>query len=639
MEEWFGYTGKILRVDLTKKKIVIDDLKREWAKLYIGGLGFAARLMWDEQEPKIDPLSPENLLIATAGPMSGTLAPGSGNIFWAFKSPQTYFWGETRSGGRFGPFLKFSGFDMIVIKGKSDEPLYLYLEGGKAELRKASHLWGLTVHQTSDILKREIGAKDISVATIGPAGENLIKYASIMNDYDRAAGRSGGGAVMGSKKLKAIVAAGGYGVKVYDPEKFLSLSYEAEEAIISDPGNRAMGAHGTVGGLMGLNAMGGLPTQNFRTGYFDKAYKISSDYLENNYMIKRRACYSCTIGCSRYSYVAAGKYATPPSEGPEYETTDMSGAMPMIGDMEVVIRYNYLANNYGIDTITLGHTISWAIEAYEMGLITDKDTGGLKLKWGDPDTFLALVDMIVYRKGFGDLLAEGSYWAAKKIGRGTEDLVNHVKGLEFPAHDPRVESKFLAIQYAVGPRGACHEHPIYPSYDMMGVDAGLREVGLPWPLPDRLEEIGVNRGKAYRVIALYGEVINSLGYCNFYAATKESGSLSPKRLAALYSSLTGIELTPLQIFEAGERSWNLKRAFNLREGLEKSHDTLPKRMVTPILSGPAKGLKVEKPKELIEEAYEGFGWDKETGYIKEETLRRLGLDDVADYLKKINKLR
>ncbi|MDP8003100.1 MAG: aldehyde ferredoxin oxidoreductase family protein [Caldisphaera sp.] len=638
MKEWYGYTGRILRVDLSKGKVVVDELKDDWPKLYVGGLGFAARIMWDEFTPLTDPLSPESILIGTAGPMTGTLAPGSGNIFWAFKSPLTNFWGETRSGGKFGAFLKFSGFDVIIIKGKSQEPVYLYLEGGKAEIRKADHLWEMTVHQATDTIKEEVGAKDISVTTIGPAGENLVRYASIINDYDRAAGRTGGGAVMGSKKLKAIVAAGGYGVRVYDPERFLSLSYEAEKAIISDAGNKGMGAHGTIGGLSLLNTVGGLPTQNFRTGYFENADKISGDYLERNYMIKRRACYSCTIGCSRYSYVAAGKYATPPNEGPEYETADMSGAMLMNGNMESIIRFNYLANNYGIDTISLGHTISWAIEAYELGMLTDEDTNGIKLRWGDPDIMLKLVNMIAYRQGIGDLLAEGSYAASKKIGKGSEEIVNHVKGLEFPAHDPRVESKFLAIQYAVGPRGACHIHPIYPSYDMMGVDSGLRAVGLPWPLPDRLDETGVNRGKAYRVIALYGEVLNSLGYCNFYVQSKEDGSLSPKRLSALYSSLTGIELTPMQIFEAGERSWNLKRAFNIREGLNRKHDTLPKRVKMPVMTGPAKGLKVENPDGMVDETYEAFGWEKQSGYIKEETLRRLDLDDVAEYLKNVKKL-
>ena len=635
---WYGYKGRILKVDLSTYSVAVEELRMDYVKGYVGGLGYAARVLWDELRPGTDPLSPDNILVATTGPFTGTLVPGSGNIFWAFKSPQTNAWGETRSGGKFGAWLKYSGFDLVVIRGRAPEPVYLYLEGGRAEIRSAKKYWGMTVHEVTDALREDTGAHDASVAAIGPAGENLVRFAAIINDYDRAAGRTGGGAVMGSKNLKAIVAAGGEGIEVYNPEAFLEAALEAQRAIRSDPGMRAMGEHGTIGGLLGLNAMGGLPTANFSTGYFEGAYSISHETLERNYMIKRRACHSCVIGCSRYSYVAYGRFATPPNEGPEYETTDMNGAMPMIDNMEAVIRVNYLANNYGMDSISLGHTISWAIEAYQKGLITKEDTGGLELRWNDPDTYVQLVEMIAYRRGFGDLLAEGSYRAAMKIGRGTEELVNHVKGLELPAHDPRVESKMLAIQYAISPRGACHIHPIYPPYDMMQVDSGLREYGLPWPLPDRLSETGVGKGVAYRVVAMYGESYNNLGLCNFYAAGPEAGVLNPKRLARLYTTLTGIEITPQQLLEAGERTWNLKRAFNVREGFTRKDDRLPKRMVTPILTGPAKGLKVDNPDGLVDEAYDAFGWDRATGYIKRSTLLRLGMKDVADQLASMGRL-
>ena len=636
--EWYGYKGRVLRVDLSAQKVSVEELRLDYVKLYIGGLGYAARVLWDELRPGTDPLSPDNILIATTGPMTGTLAPGSGNIFWAFKSPQTGAWGETRSGGKFGAWLKYSGFDMVVIRGRAPEPVYLYLESGRAEIRSAKRYWGMTVHEVTDALREDTGAMDASVAAIGPAGENLVRFAAILNDYDRAAGRTGGGAVMGSKNLKAIVAAGGEGISVYDPEGFLSAALEAQRGIRSDPGQRAMGEHGTIGGLLGLNAMGGLPTANFQTGYFEGAYRISHEVLERNYMIKRRACHSCVIGCSRYSYVAAGPYATPPNEGPEYETADMNGAMPMIDNMEVIIRVNWLANNLGMDTISLGHTISWAIEAYQKGILTKEDTGGIELRWNDPETYLTLVEMIAYRRGLGDLLAEGSYRAAMKVGRGAEELVNHVKGLELPAHDPRVESKLLAIQYAVMPRGGCHVHPIYPSYDMMQVDAGLKDFGLPWPLPDRLAETGVGKGIAYRVLASFGEAFNNMGYCIFYSAGPESGVLNPRRIARLYTTLTGIEITPQQVLEAGERTWQLKRAINIREGFTREHDRLPKRMVTPILTGPARGLKVENPEGLIDEAYEAFGWDRRTGYIKRSTLARLKLDDVARELEAMGKI-
>ncbi len=637
MARWYGYKGRILRVNLSTGTASVEELRQDYVKMYIGGVGYAARILWDELRPGVDPLSPDNILIATAGPFTGTLVPGSGNIFWTFKAPMSGAWGETRSGGKFGAWLKYSGFDMIVITGKAPEPVYLYLEGGKAEIRSAKRYWGMTVHEVTDVLKEDTGAHDASVAAIGPGGENLVRFAAIINDYDRAAGRTGGGAVMGSKNLKAVVAAGGEGIEVYDPEGFMEAALEAQRAIRSDPGNQSMGMHGTIGGLLGLNAMGGLPTKNFSTGYFEEAYSISHETLERNYMIKRRACHSCTIGCGRYSYVAYGRFATPPAEGPEYETTDMNGAMPMIGNMEAVIRVNYLASNYGLDTISLGHTISWAIEVYQKGLITKEDTGGLELRWGDADTFVQLVDMIAYRRGFGNLLAEGSYRAAQKLGKGLE-LVNHVKGLEMPAHDPRVESKLLGIQYMVSPRGACHIHPIYPPFDMMQVDSGLRDFGLPWPMPDRLAETGVRKGEIYRVLAMYGESFNNLGLCNFYAMAPESGVLSPRRLARLYTALTGIEVTPQQILEAGERTWNLKRAFNIREGFSRKDDMLPKRLMMPIETGPARGLKVNDPEGLLNETYDAFGWDRTTGYIRRSTLERLGLKDVADVLAAMGRL-
>ncbi|WP_238523582.1 aldehyde ferredoxin oxidoreductase family protein [Acidilobus saccharovorans] len=636
--KWYGYKGRILRVDLSAGKTSVEELRLDYVKMYMGGLGYAAKVLWDELQPGVDPLSPDNILIATAGPFTGTLAPGSGNIYWAFKAPMTGGWGETRSGGKFGSWMKYSGFDLIVIRGRAPEPVYLYLESGRAEIRSAKRYWGMTVHEVTDALRDDTGVHEASVAAIGPAGENLVRFAAIINDYDRAAGRTGGGAVMGSKNLKAVVAAGGEGIDVYDPEGFMAAALEAQGGIKADPGQRFMGQHGTIGGLLGTNAMGGLPTANFETGYFEAADRVSHETLERNYMIKRRACHACAIGCSRYSYVAYGPFATPPNEGPEYETADMNGPMNMIDNMEAIIRVNYLANNYGLDTISTGHTIAWAIEAYQKGIITKQDTGGLELRWNDPETHVKLVEMIAYRKGFGNLLAEGSYRAAKAIGRGAEELVNHVKGLEFPAHDPRVESKLLAIQYAISPRGACHVHPIYPSYDMMQVDAGLKDFGLPWPLPDRLAETGVGKGIAYRALASYGEAFNNVGLCIFYSAGPESGVISPRRIARIYTALTGIETTPQDVLLAGERTWNLKRAFNLREGFTREHDRLPKRMITPILTGPAKGLKVESPDGLVDEAYDAFGWDRRTGYIRRSTLERLGMKDVEEQLQKLGKL-
>ena len=412
--QWHGYMGKILRVDLSKKKVVVEDLKPEWAKLYLGGAGFGARILWDELKPGIDPFSPENILVASTGPLTGTLVPGSGNIFYQFKSPLTNGWGETRSGGKFGPLLKFAGFDLMIITGKADEPVYIYVENGKAEIRSAKHIWGKTVHETTDILLEEVGRPEASVACIGPAGEKLVRFASIMNDYDRAAGRCGGGAVMGSKNLKAIVVFGEKEITVADPDKFFEAVLEAHEAMKKYIFKESIGTFGTIGLVNGLNAAGALPTMNFKTCFFPEADKMSGETLAEKYLIKRRACFGCTIGCGRYSWVPGGKYVTPPHEGPEYETADMIGIQTLMRDLDAVVRANYLCNNYGLDTISTGNVIAFAIEAFERGYITTEDTGGLKLRWGDPDVVLTLNDMIAKREGFGNVLAEGVKRAAEK---------------------------------------------------------------------------------------------------------------------------------------------------------------------------------------------------------------------------------
>jgi len=627
-----GYAGKILRVNLSKKKVAEEELKPELLRLYLGGTGYAARILWDELERGVDPLSPENKLIACTGPLTGTLAPCSGSIEFAFKSPLTGIFGQTRAGGGFGPRLKYAGYDFIVIEGASDKPVYLSVIDGSAEIRDASHLWGKTVHEATHMLIEEVGDPQASVACIGPGGERLIRYASIMVDYDRAAGRCGGGAVMGSKKLKAIVVNGDRGIEIAKPDEF----YDAAREAISAVGRQRMGLgqFGTVGGLKGLNESGALPTKNFQTCYYEKAEKMSGEELARKYLLKRRACLACPIGCGRYVWVPAGLYITPPHEGAEYETVDMLGVQSMMGSLEPLIRADYLCNTYGIDTISAGNVIAFAIEAYERGLITDEDTGGLKLRWGDADACLNLLEMIIERRGIGDLLAEGVKRAAEKIGRGAEDFACHGKGLEVPAHDTRGTSKSFAIQYAIGnPRGACHIEPLWAGmWDFSGSGLGLRELGLPWPPPSRFEEVGVRRGEACRLLWLYGELASILGICRFSMQGGEDEILTPARLSRLVSTLTGWELSPRDLLVISDRAYTLKRCFNVREGISRKDDKLPKRLMEPLATGPTKGQKVENLDAMLDEAYEALGWDKMTGKPKRDKLRELGLDDVAEVI-------
>ncbi|MEM2593257.1 MAG: aldehyde ferredoxin oxidoreductase family protein [Thermofilaceae archaeon] len=628
----YGYAGKMLRVNLSKKKIVEEELKPELLKLYLGGTGYAARIFWDELERGVDPLSPENKLIACTGPLTGTLAPCSGSIEFAFKSPLTGIFGQTRAGGGFGPRLKYAGYDFIVIEGASDKPVYLSVIDGSAEIRDASHLWGKTVHEATHMLIEEIGDPQASVACIGPGGEKLIRYASIMVDYDRAAGRCGGGAVMGSKKLKAIVVNGDRGIEIAKPDEFYDAAREAISAVSKQ--RAGLGQFGTLGGLRELNELGALPTKNFQTCYYEEAEKMSGEELARKYLLKRRACLACPIGCGRYVWVPAGPYITPPHEGAEYETVDMLGVQSMMGSLEPLIRASYLCNTYGIDTISAGNVIAFAIEAYERGLISDEDTGGLKLRWGDADACLNLLEMIIERRGIGDLLAEGVKRAAEKIGRGAEDFACHGKGLEVPAHDTRGTSKSFAIQYAIGnPRGACHIEPLWAGmWDFSGSGLGLRELGLPWPPPSRFEEVGVRRGEACRLLWLYGELASILGICRFSMQGGEDEILTPARLSRLVSTLTGWELSPRDLLVISDRAYTLKRCFNVREGISRKDDKLPKRLMEPLATGPTKGQKVENLDAMLDEAYEALGWDKMTGKPKRDKLRELGLDDVAEVI-------
>ena len=633
MSKWYGYKGKILRVDLTKKEVKIEELKRDWCKLYIGQSGFGARILWDELPPKIDPLSPENIIIASTGPLTGTLVPGSGSISYQFKSPLTGAWAETRSGGKFGAMLKFAGFDAIVITGKAEKPVYLWVHDGTCEIRDAKHLWGRTVHETTDILLHEVGEPEASVVTIGPAGEKLVKFAAIMNDYDRAAGRCGGGAVLGSKNLKAIVVYGEEDIEIADPDKFYEAAMEAFEAMKKYVFQGLLGRLGTIGLVNALNAAGALPTRNFATCYFPAANAVSGETLAERYLLKRRACFGCTVACGRYTWVPHGRYMTPPHEGPEYETTDMIGIQSLLDNLEAIVRANYLCNNYGLDTISTGNVIAFAIEAFQRGILTLEDTGGLKLEWGNSDVVLTLIDRIARREGIGDLLAEGVKRAAEKIGKGAEEFAVHVKGLEVPAHDPRGESRSFAIQYAITPRGACHMHPNWAgAYDFVPLDNGLRPHGLPWPPPDKFAETGVKRGIAHKLLALHGELAEMLGICRFYLWGSEDSCLTPRRLARLYSTLTGFEMDEFELMKAAERVWNLKRCFNAREGFTRKDDRLPKRLLEPVLTGPTKGQVVKDLDGMLDEFYEACGWDKKTGIPTRQKLEELGLKDVADRL-------
>lgn len=633
--ENFGYMGKICRVNLTEKKIGIEDIKEKDVMRFLGCSGYAAKILWDELEPHIEPLSKENKIVFATGPLTGTLCPSGGSYELCFKSPLTGIWCQARSGGSFGPRMKKAGFDYIIVEGKSDDPVYLRLRDGKAEIREAAHLWGRDVETTTNMIMEEIDDRDASIAAIGRAGENMVHFAPVINDRGRAAGRGGGGAILGSKGLKAIAVNGSIDIKVADPEGFMETISKAEKALNKYP-FEGINQFGTPLLVNILNAGGCLPTKYFKQSTYDKAESISGETLTENYLIKRRACYGCSMGCGRYSGVGEGRFATPPQEGPEYETINMFGSLCLNDNLESIIKANYLCNNLGMDTISAGSVIAFAMECFEKGVISNKDLDGKELHWGDSDAIVETLIKIANREGVGDVLANGVREAAKHFGPEAEDIALHVKGMELPAHEPRGESKILGLQYAVSARGACHMHPNWAScWDSGNFESGLTEFGLPWPPPDKFAETQCQKGAGYRILVLQGEIAEILGCCIFHSWGAADECITPQLYGEMVRTLTGLDLSGHELMLAAERSWNMKRCFNIREGLRREDDKLPRLMFEPLPDGPAQGECFKNLEGMLDEYYEAFGWEKTNGVPSKATLKKLDMEDIAEALDRI----
>ena len=599
-----GYVGKTLRVDLSRKKISSEDLNTQWARMFIGGKGLGAKYLFEELKPNTDPLSPENVMIIMTGPLTGTTAPCASRYAMFTKSPLTGAFLDSYIGGYLGAELKFAGFDAVIIKGKAEKPVYLWITDGKAEFRDAKDLWGLDIHETEKRIKEDLEDKEVKVAAIGPAGENLVKMACITVDLYRHAGRGGAGAVMGSKKLKAVAVRGHQGVSVPKIEDFIALSQEITKNDVLTADNEWAKIDGTPGFLRMVQEAGILPTRNFQMGVFEHVNKIDEVALKEKILVRRRACYGCPLGCGNLTQVKHGPFAGTVVEGPEYETLAMAGANCYISDLEGIAKYNLLCDQLGLDTISTGDAIAFAMECYERGIITMKDTNGLELTFGNVEAYIEMPRLIAYRKSIGNILAEGVRRAAEKIGKGSERFAVQVKGLEYPGYDPR-GSIGMALAYAVSDRGACH----------------LRA----WPANS--EAFGhldpfATEGKAQLVIDdqnLYS-VKWSLVVCDFYA-------IGYSNIARLCSAATGWDLEEKDVKIIGERVWNLTRLFNVREGLSRKNDTLPERISKDQLKrGRAEGhvVSIADFNIMLDEYYKLRGWDEE-GRPKEAKLKELGL--------------
>lgn len=597
----FGWNGKVLRVNLTEKTVVTESLKTKDAKEFIGARGLATKYFFNEVAPTVDPLSEENKLIFATGPLTGTLATSAGRYDVVTKGPLTGAIAASNSGGFWGPELKYAGFDMVIFEGSSPDPVYLYIYNDEVQLRNASHLWGKNTHETTDILVAETDS-EAKVACIGPAGENLVKFACIMNEKDRAAGRSGVGAVMGSKKLKAVVVRGTKGIKVADKEGFIAAIKSARQKLKEHPvTSQGLPTFGTNVLVGIINSAGALPTRNFREAIFEGADKISAESFNAQNLITNKACMGCVIGCGRVSK-SSGKYVGE-GEGPEYETTWSFGSQCAVDDLDAITKANFICNELGMDTITMGSTIGCAMELYEEGLVTPEEAG-YPLSFGNADAMVKLTEQTAYRKGFGNYLAEGSYRLAAKYGR--PDLSMSVKKQEIPAYDPRA-LQGMGLEYATSNRGGCHVRGYLTSPEVLGVPTKLD--------PASTEE----KPKFLKIFQDLTAALDSSGMCLFTTFGLGGADIAPQLATA-----TGVDYSEEDFMKAGERIWNLERLFNLQAGLSSEDDNLPPRMIEePIPAGPMKG-SISKVYEMLPEYYNERGWDKD-GVPTPEKLEELGL--------------
>ncbi|HMU94929.1 MAG TPA: aldehyde ferredoxin oxidoreductase family protein [Anaerolineales bacterium] len=604
----YGWHLKILRVNLTTHKVTTEDVDPKIARDYLGGRGWAIHYLYKEMDPMADPLSPENKLIFATGPLTATPAPTGNRYMVVTKSPLTGALAHSNSGGEFPTWMKRTGFDLYIFEGRSPEPVYLFVNEDQVEVRSAAHVWGKDTHETTDILKAET-SEEARVACIGPAGENLALMAAIMNDKHRAAARSGVGAVMGSKNLKAVVAMGSKNPPLHDPEGMRTLSVETSKNVGADVKKGSnMRIYGTSYVPQVTNTLGILPTHNFLQGTFEHVHNVDGDALKNQYLIRHTPCYRCPLSCGRLTEVPDGPYKGK-GEGPEYETISSLGTGCGVSNLAALVKANYLCNEYGMDTISTGMTIAAAMEMYEKGYIPE-EVIGQPLKFGDHDAMIAMIKLMAYNEGFGKELAQGSYRLAEKYGH--PEIAVTTRKQEFPGYDPR-GSQGMGLLYATSNKGASH----------MEGDVAYEEVfGVPVK-----ENPLTTEGKPELVKHFEDSfaLMDSSGVCVFvgirYMFNKDRMIL-PQTLANMMNLSTGAGYTAEEALRAADRVYTLERMFLLKAG--STEDTLPHRMLhEPLPDGPAKGKVVELDK-MLPEFYKLRGWD-EKGWPTKEKLADLGL--------------
>jgi aldehyde:ferredoxin oxidoreductase len=650
----YGFAGKVLHVDLDTGRLAIEEPDEAFYRTYPGGSLMGLYYLWRNTPPGIDALDPRNTLTFALSAPTGLPVSGQSRCTATCKSPTTLGVADSQAGGFWPAELKFAGFDAIVIRGASPTPVYLWIHNDEVQLRDASHLWGRYTHDVDTILKAEHGDDKIEIAQIGPAGEKLSMFAAVMNMSNRAWGRTGIGAVMGSKNLKAIAVRGTQQPVAADKKAVVALSRRGTKLMPERGDVESLGRYGTADTVMGQQGAGGLPTRNWDSGVMDiaAAEGISGErlYLEllrgaaagAQDKLGRDTCYACIVRCKR---VVEAEYRdqaiVPEYGGPEYETIATFGSYCGVGDLRAISYANQLCNMYGVDSISCGATLSWAMECYEHGVLTLDETDGIPLNYGDAEAMIAMLEKTLRREGFGDVLAEGSARAAERLGKGQEYVLT-VKGQEIPAHMPHVK-RSLGLIYAVNPFGADHqssEHdPMYHpklyegSPEAPGYKRYLAQIGLTTPTAPK----AMNPEKVeFALLTQYTySAADVLGYCQFVFGPAWQ-LYGPQDMADLLAAATGWEVTVEDIQAIGRRRLNLMRAYNAREGLTRDHDTLPKKLfVQPLSGGRSDGIVLD-PAELdwaITHYFEMAGWDVETGTPRRATLEAVGLGWVAEELE------
>jgi aldehyde:ferredoxin oxidoreductase len=615
-----GYARRLLEIDLDGPRIKKTHIDEELLKKFLGGAGLATHLFLSRFSPDVIPLSKANPLFVMTGPLTGTSLPGSSRFAVCARSPQTGFWGVGTCGGNFGPELKYAGYDGIQITGRAEKPSYIVIDDESVEIRDAGDIWGKDIYEVTDILKERHGDKrKPKVLSIGPAGENLVLYSAISNDGAHFIGRTGLGAVMGSKNLKAVVVTGSGKVNPALPDEYKALRSQIIEKCRESMVAQSLRSMGTASSLDIGMVTGDVPIRNWRGGEFEGSGNTGGPAMTENYLTREHACYACPIACKRVVKVESGPYKTKEGPGPEYETCCSFGSFIENDNLEGIIKANELCNRFGVDTISCGATIAFAMECFEKGILSMSDTEGLDLSWGNIDSALVLIEKISLRKGIGDLLAHGSVIASRKLGKGAEEFAVAVKGLELPAHDPR-GFHGMGLEYAVGYRGACHlQHmSLYIEQGMtLFESAGFEE--------DYNAQSSDGKAKMAFLSQNLGVPAGSSCLCVFVFAC-----IDAEDAVSMIRTVTGWDFSLDDYLNMGARLWLLQRGITNLMGARACDDILPPHVMKPLESGMAAGSVVDLEK-MRKEFYELRGID-DTGIPRRDVLEKTGLNDLATRL-------